>query len=82
MYINGSSWQPLTPGQSAYGLASSLAASSASSGNVSALTDSLTNGGIGTQLSIVNEGIQVFDLVLNSLDDGVSSSTILLRDAA
>ncbi len=55
MFMNGSSWAPLDPGQAAFF-------------EVTAATNQSSS--IGSQLNVVSEKIQVMDIILNSLDDG------------
>lgn len=55
MFMNSSSWSPLDPGQASFF-------------EVTATTNQSSS--IGDQLNIVNEGIEVMDIILNSLDDG------------
>lgn len=61
MFFNTSAWTPLPSSQ---GFALDLAAKQASN------TSALIHGGIGDQLSFVNEKPGVMDLVINNLDDG------------
>lgn len=72
-FFNSSAWTPLGPGDSAMSrvqnLGASLSSVNALSTNDSALAQ-LRNGELGSQLSIVNPEAGVFDIIVNSLDDG------------